>query len=149
MAYLMTYKQMMKYNRPGIYSISIIYPGEDGKERGRKLVYVGQSKNMYKRIQSHVREMMKDQPLARKYQLLHNYWLTTQEDANRRIQFDVLEYCEPEDLDEVEQEWIDYFKPCLNTVGMNDNKTIDQRIAEDSEIFWILELPSGWFNWEE
>jgi len=41
MAYLMTYKQMMKYNRPGIYSISIIYPGEDGKERGRKLVYVG------------------------------------------------------------------------------------------------------------
>lgn len=32
---------------------------------------------------------------------------------------------------------------------MNDGKEIDQRIAEDDEIFWILDLDNGWFCWEE
>lgn len=32
---------------------------------------------------------------------------------------------------------------------MTDGKTIDQRIAEDSEISWILELPGSWFCWED
>ena len=144
MAYLMNYENYLKYNRSGIYSISIVYEGG-----GCKLLYVGQSKNMYKRIQSHVREMMKEQPLARKYQLLHNYWLSTQENIERKIQFDVLEYCEVEELDEMEQKWIDFFQPALNTLGMTDGKTIDQRLSEDEEIFWILDLPTGWFSWED
>lgn len=69
--------------------------------------------------------MTKDSPLARKYQLLHNYWLSTQETTDRRIQFDVLEYCDVEDLDRLEKEYINYYKPHLNTVGMNDGLTID------------------------
>lgn len=93
--------------------------------------------------------MMKDLPLERKYQLFHNYWLSTKENADRRIQFDVVEYCDEEDLDELEQQYIDYFKPHLNTWGMNDGLTIDERIALDDEIFWILDLPSGWFCWED
>ena len=149
MAYLMNYQQYQKYNASGIYSISVIYTKPDEGVIGRKIVYIGQSKNMYKRICQHVREMSKDSPLARKYQLLHNYWLSTQETADRRIQFDVVQYCDEEDLDKLEQEYIDYYKPHLNTVGMKDQKTIDQRIAEDDEIFWILDLDSGWFCWEE
>lgn len=104
---------------------------------------------MYKRILQHVREMTKERPLARKYQLLHNYLLSSKENTDRRIQFDVVEYCDVEDLDEMEQKYIDYFKPHLNTVGMNDGKEIDQRIAEDEEIFWILDLDNGWFCWED
>ena len=149
MAYLMSYNQMMKYKHSGIYSISIVYTNPNTQKETRKVVYVGQSKNMYRRIQSHVREMLKDLPLERKYQLFHNYWLSAQENADRRIQFDVVEYCEPEEMDELEQKYIDYFKPHLNTVGMNDGLTIDERIAMDDEIFWILDLPTGCFCWEE
>ena len=149
MAYLMSYEQMLKYKHSGIYSISIIYTNPETQKTTQKLVYIGQSKNMYRRVQQHVREMMKDLPLERKYQLFHNYWLSTKENADRRIQFDVVEYCDVEDLDRLEQEYIDYFKPHLNTWGMNDGLTIDQRIALDDEIFWILDLPSGWFCWED
>lgn len=149
MAYLMNYQQYLKYNASGIYSISIIYTTEGKGEVGRKVVYIGQSKNMYKRICQHVREMTKESPLSRKYQLLHNYWLSTQEQTGRRIQFDVVQYCDIQDLDALEQEYIDYYKPHLNTVGMKDQKTIDQRIAEDEEIFWILDLDDGWLRWED
>lgn len=40
MAYLMNYEQYQKYNKSGIYSISIVYKDEK-EETGRKLVYVG------------------------------------------------------------------------------------------------------------
>lgn len=143
MAYLMTYEQFEKYNRSGIYSISIIYGNGN-----RKLLYVGQSVNMYRRVLQHVREITKDWSYSRKYQLLHNFWLTTQNDDNKRIQFDVLEYCEKEELNRIEQEYIDYLKPCLNTVGMKDEKTIDERIADNEEIYWLLELPGSWFCFE-
>lgn len=55
MAYLMNYEEYQKYNRPGIYSISIIYEGG-----ARKLLYIGKSVNMYRRICRHVREITKD-----------------------------------------------------------------------------------------
>lgn len=119
-----------------------------------KIVYVGQSKNMYNRICQHVREITKDLPLERKYQLLHNAWLKTQNpeagDTHdvRGVGFEILERCEECDLKVVEQEWIDYYKPHLNTVGMNDNKTIDERIKFDNEIFWLLELGNGWLCFE-
>ena len=77
----MNYKDHEKYNRPGIYSISIIYE-ESGD---RKLLYVGQSVNMYKRILQHIREITKDWNYSRKYQLLHNFWLKTCDDQNKRI----------------------------------------------------------------
>ena len=32
---------------------------------------------------------------------------------------------------------------------MKDGLTIDQRIAQNEEISWILDLPTGWFCWEE
>lgn len=144
MAYVMNYQQYEKYNTSGIYSISIIYGDNDA----RKILYVGQSKNMYKRILQHVREITKDWSNERKYQLLHNFWLKTCEDPTKRIQFDVLEYCAVEDLDQIEQAYIDYLRPVLNTVGMNDNKKIDERIADNEEIFWLLELPGSWFCFE-
>lgn len=50
---------------------------------------------------------------------------------------------------DIEAEYIDYFKPPLNTVGMTDEKTIDERIADNEEIFWLLELPGSWFSWED
>lgn len=146
MAYLMNYEEYQKYNRPGIYSISIIYEGGN-----RKLLYIGKSVNMYRRICRHVREITKDWNQERKYQLLHNFWLTAKDDTtnNRRIQFDVVEYCDDKSaLLDIEAEYIDYFKPPLNTVGMTDEKTIDERIADNEEIFWLLELPGSWFSWE-
>lgn len=144
MAYLMTWDERQKYYRSGIYSIGIVYNGGD-----YKLLYIGKSKNMYNRVLQHVRELTKDFSYSRKYQLLHNYWLSAQEDPERRIQFNVVECCDEEDLDRIEQEYITYFQPYLNTVGMTDGKTIDQRIAEDSEISWILDLPGSWFCWED
>jgi hypothetical protein len=31
---------------------------------------------------------------------------------------------------------------------MKDNKKIDERIADNEEIFWLLELPGSWFCFE-
>ena len=135
--YMMTYQQYLKYNRSGIYSISVV------KDNYTYLLYVGQSKNMYKRVQQHVREILKDYPPARKYQILHNAKI-----SGYFIQFEVLEYCEPEALDDIEQKWIEFYQPSLNTIGMTDDKTIDERLAADEDLAWLLELDDGWFHWE-
>ena len=148
MPYLMSYHDYQRYNASGIYSISVIYTEQNG-EVSQEVLYIGQSKNMYKRVQQHVREITKDWPTERKYQLFHNIWLAAKTDCTKMLKFDVVEYCETEELDDAEQTYIDYFKPPLNTVGMNDDKTIDQRLEENESIKWILELSSGWINFEE
>ena len=80
---------------------------------------------MYKRVLQHVREITKEWPTERKYQLFHNILLEAQRDHTKMIKFDVIEYCDVSALDEAEYVYIEYFKPPLNTVGMNDDKTID------------------------
>lgn len=148
MAYLMSYHDYLRYNRSGIYSISVIYTKPNG-DTSQEVLYIGKSKNMYRRVQQHVREITRDWPKERKYQLFHNIWLAAKTDPTKMVKFDIVEYCDEEQLDEAEEVYIDYFKPPLNTVGMNDDKTIDQRLEETEAIKWILDLSNGWINFED
>lgn len=88
-----------KYSGAGIYSIGI-------KD---KIVYVGKSKDMLNRVCNHIQHI-KDETEGHKYELLHGI-----QNRGYTIQFNVLEYCEVNSLDEKEIYWINEIKPYLNT----------------------------------
>ena len=66
-----------KYNRAGVYSISI----------GNELVYIGKSENMLKRLTEHVMEIEREIPKEHKYKVLKEA-----RENHLPIKFDVL-YC--------------------------------------------------------
>ena len=140
--YMMTWEQYKKYNNSGIYSIAVKKKDNDAPV----IVYVGKSKNMYKRVLQHVRALMAEAPKSKKYEILHNVFVN-----HCKIQFDVLEYCEEDKLDELEKEWINCIQPALNTVYMNKEETIEQRLAANKELAWLLDLVdvNQVHNWEE
>lgn len=95
-----------KYNKAGIYSISI----------GNEIVYIGKSKNMLSRIASHILEIEYDRPQANKYKVLHEAL-----NSGYRIKFDVLQYADgtitgtiEDDLGELESFYIRTTLPVLN-----------------------------------
>lgn len=139
--YMMTWEQYKKYNNSGIYYITV----QKSPENEPIIVYVGKSKNMYTRVQQHVRAILEEVPKERKYQILHNVFVN-----HYKIQFDVLEYCEESELTKREKEWIGCLRPCLNTVGMRDGD-IDKRLAADIELSWLLDLIdiNQIHNWED
>lgn len=95
-----------KYNHAGIYSISI----------GDKLVYIGKSENMMKRIIEHIIEIKRDTPREYKYKILKQAT-----NHNQKIKFDVLYYSINQDhyniendIGKKEGEFIRKFLPPLN-----------------------------------
>ena len=95
-----------KYNHAGIYSISI----------GNKLVYIGKSENMMKRIIEHIIEIKRDTPREYKYKILKQAI-----SHNLKIEFDVLYYSSNQDhysiendIGKKEGEYIRKFLPPLN-----------------------------------
>ena len=136
--YMMSYDEYLKYNKPGIYSISVMENGY------LHLLYIGKSVNMYNRILTHVREILKDFPTERKYQIMHNI-----KENGFKIKFDVVQYWNPDcglSIEDLEQSWIDFYQPPLNTLGIADDRTIDERLADNPKLFWLLELHNGAFD---
>lgn len=95
-----------KYDRAGVYSISI----------GDKLVYIGKSENMLKRITEHVMEIGRETPKEHKYKILKEA-----KENDLRIKFDVLYYAKNwhwlyiiEEIGEKEGELIRVNLPPLN-----------------------------------
>lgn len=86
-----------KYKHPGIYSIHI----DD------KLVYIGQSKEMLLRIANHLSEM--ETSSSNKYKVLR-----TARESGHTIIFDVVEYCQVGELDQLEAKYINQLWPPLN-----------------------------------
>ena len=102
-----------KYDRSGIYAIKV----------DNKILYVGQSKNMRKRIKQHISCIIAENPQERKYQILHNAYAN-----NISITFDVLEYTTgKESLKKAEESWIYIMTPPLNTVYLSED--IDTRLS--------------------
>lgn len=102
----------VKYSTSGIYGIFAILGNEDSQGSQRKLLYIGKSKNMLKRIAAHFTHI--NYPYCKeseehKYQilrLLHK--------CGFQIQFDVLEYTNISLLDQKEGEYIRKYEPPLN-----------------------------------
>lgn len=90
-----------KYMTSGIYAIYI----ED------KLVYIGQSRDMLKRVCQHLECIDKcNSPRdCNKYRVLHMAQI-----KSKKISFDVMQYAAEDDLDKVEGELIRKYIPDLN-----------------------------------
>ena len=95
----------LKYDAMGIYGI---YMDEE-------LVYIGQSKNMLKRICNHIRCILNpEKGKEKKYVELRKA---------TNIRFDVLLYVKNEkDLNKAELDLIHKYQPRLNTVGIKKNR---------------------------
>ena len=95
--------------KAGIYAITI----------DKRVVYVGQSKNIYQRCRSHIYNIFNAiYNKEKKYQLLLSAWL-----GGHRIDCFQLDYCDIDQLKEKENEWIEIYKPKLNILtptGKND-----------------------------
>lgn len=96
-------------DKPGIYAITI----------DKRIVYVGQSKNIYQRCRSHIYNIFNAMyNKEKKYQLLLSAWL-----GGHRVDCFWCEYCDIDQLKEKENEWIEIYKPKLNILtptGKND-----------------------------
>ena len=95
--------------KAGIYAITI----------DKRVVYVGQSKNIYQRCRSHIYNIFNAMyNKEKKYQLLLSAWL-----GGHRIDCFQLDYCDIDQLKEKANEWIKIYKPKLNILtptGKND-----------------------------
>lgn len=103
--WLMEQNLGQKYNKPGVYSISI----------AGKLVYIGKSLNMLERIANHIAHIEYPQK-THKYQILNQA-----KQEGYEVQFDVVYYSQQEDKSEIEKEigneegrLIRKFMPALN-----------------------------------
>lgn len=103
--WLMEQNLGQKYNKPGVYSISI----------AGKLVYIGKSLNMLERIANHIAHIEYPQK-THKYQILNQA-----KQEGYEIQFDVVYYSQQEDKSEIEKEigneegrLIRQYRPALN-----------------------------------
>lgn len=91
-----------KYDKPGIYSISI----------NNKLVYIGKSKNILFRLAAHI--------VNTSYNKGHKYQIFKQAiESNFPVSFGLLYEAKSDDIDEElgqkEGEYIRKYSPCLNT----------------------------------
>ena len=79
-------KKIWKYNKPGIYCIKL---------KG-KIVYIGKSLNMLKRLSQHIVEIQNEHPRNHKYVILRAAML-----QGIPIDFDVLQKCYGHSFDEL------------------------------------------------
>lgn len=88
----------------GIYKITNTKNGKS---------YIGQSANIELRFQQHKRALEKSDK---------SWYLQAREDSNslKDFTFEVLQECKAEELDELEEYWIDYYESYLN--GYNSTK---------------------------
>ena len=87
----------------GIYGILI----------DNKVVYVGKSKNIFKRIRaegSHIKRIGNDKEQCRKYELLR-----AAQDEGHKIAFTIIELCSEEKIDERKDFYLLALKPILNS----------------------------------
>lgn len=95
--------------KAGIYAITI----------DKRVVYIGQSKNIYQRCRSHIYNIFNAMyNKEKKYQLLLAAYL-----GGHRVDCFQIEYCDIDQLKEKENEWIGIYKPKLNILtptGKND-----------------------------
>ena len=99
--------------KPGIYAITI----DD------KVAYVGQSVDTLQRCKTHIYNTENAMLIKEKKYLL----LLSAKLGGHNIDCRVLEYCEPNKLDELEAEYIEKYNPCLNILtphGKNDIKNL-------------------------
>lgn len=99
-------KIVYKYNKPGIYAIKI-----EGK-----IVYIGKSLNMLKRLSQHMAEIQNQKPKSHKYQVLRQAHL-----RGIDITFDVIKKCYGKTFSELEDAlgvaeayYIQLHRPALN-----------------------------------
>lgn len=90
-----------KYSRAGIYSIAI----------DNRLVYIGQSKRLIRRLAEHKYNIEYAKKVEKKYQVMREALIT-----GHTVSFDVICYCNEEELKEKEAEFIAKYNPILNTV---------------------------------
>lgn len=110
--------------KAGVYAITI----------DSKIVYVGQSVEMYRRCAQHIYNIenaMLNQ--EKKYLLLLSAKL-----GGHSVDCIALEYCAEDDLREREDYYIEYYKPCLNIYTPYGKQDINKLKIED-----ILSLPKG------
>ena len=98
--------------KAGIYAITI----------DKRVVYVGQSKNIYQRCRSHIYNIFNAMyNKEKKYQLLLSAWL-----GGHRIDCFQLDYCDIDQLKEKENEWIKIYKPKLNILTPTGKNNISE-----------------------
>lgn len=94
-------------------------------------VYIGQSTNIEERWKQHKYSLMKSDmawyPLARK-----------ESDGVDDFTFEVLQQCKAEELDELEDYWVDYYKSYVN--GYNQTKDGGYVSANTQFVYFPLEL---------
>lgn len=91
-------QRLSKWKKSGIYAIMV----------DNKVLYIGQSVNMWDRIHQHMSYILKPHR-EKKYQLFHIFNL-----YGKKIEFEVLEYVNPKELDEREAYYINHYLPPLN-----------------------------------
>lgn len=119
-----------KYDKPGIYSISIL----------DKLVYIGKSTNMLNRISAHIVNMDIDK--AHKYKILKQAQL-----AEFPITFGVLYEATSDDIEEEigqkEGELIRQYMPCLNMQIPKEDNWHSFTINKTATSISLLEITTG------
>lgn len=100
--------KVQKYETSGIYAIYAVIGQQQNNTPSRKLLYIGKSKNMLKRISAHIAHIL--YPYC-KESYSHKYNILRQIET---IEFDVLSY-NLLLLDQTEGEYIRKYKPPLNT----------------------------------
>lgn len=120
-----------KYKHSGVYCIKI----DD------EIVYIGQSKDMQRRVWDHIKSI-KEGTEDNKYKYLH-----AAEKDNRQIGFDVVEYVKEDKLLEREKHYISKYKPLLNVAvpgGINQEakevKYIPETIKEQEQEVRVADL---------
>jgi len=99
--------------QPGIYAIVNLQNGH---------IYIGQSKNMYHRRVQHFMDLRHERHANTYLQNAYNYY------GAANFRFTVVEFIEPEQLDEREQYWIEREKPTYNIrKNVFECRTINRR----------------------
>ena len=89
---------------PGIYGIQV----------NNQIVYVGQSKNLARRLAEHLFKIECKGRKEKKYELLDG--ISSKDGFNQPIRFCELARATEEELNDKEKYFIDKYDPCLNTV---------------------------------
>ena len=101
--------QSMPYGKAGIYAITIDFYGK------HRVVYVGETTNLYERGAEHIyntqNAMYLDESKNKKYYLLLSAQL-----SGFKVDVEKITECNRYELRELEDNWIEYYDPPLNVL---------------------------------
>ena len=95
-------------NKSGVYSITCY---------GNDKFYIGSSVNLNARRSSHFSQLKNNKHTNKHLQNAYNKY------GECSFVFDVIEYCNENEITRIEQKWLDFFKPYIHSVGMNNSPT--------------------------